>query len=64
MSPWLFIIYVDLLFEKATVGDLGARQKLRGMKQCLMAGFFAGNAFQLAENKRMLKRTVGIFDSE
>lgn len=43
MSPWLYNVYMDDCMRKmkASVGELGPRLKVRGMKQSFVAGLFA-----------------------
>ncbi len=52
MSPWLFSIYVDGCIRgmKVMVRDLGARLKVRGVEQPLVAGLSVDDTVMLAES--------------
>ncbi len=49
MSPWLFSIYMDGEI-KVVVGDLGARLKVRGVEQPLVAGLYADDTVLLGKH--------------
>lgn len=47
---------------KATVGNLGARLKVRGIELLMVVSLFADNTVFLAENEWMLLRMVDEFE--
>ncbi len=64
MSPWLFNIFMDDCIREMKVGlrNLGARLKVRGVEQPLVAGLYAVDTVLLGESEGMLQRIVDEFD--